>query len=330
MQASVYISGYTNDVSVGIYQYAFDTNTGILTPKGLAVETINPSYFTTSNTHLFAVNEVSLYKGANTGYVSAYSRDKKTGELTLMNEQPSGGEDPCYAVCNVNGNFLLVANYNGGSAAVLPITSPDSTHSKLGAIVSNPFDSEWYNATGEVPDRQEKPHVHSIDLDPIAQRYAFTNDLGCDLLITYKFDSKKTGVLTRHSEFEFPKGAGPRHIKFAPNNSNFAYVISELSNDIFMLEFNFHKGKFNLVQKIHALPEDFKGENLGSEIDIPANGKYLYVSMRGYDVITIFEINQSTGKLKTVGYQNTGGKHPRHFTFDPTGSFLLVGNKVSH
>ncbi|KAI7890544.1 Lactonase, 7-bladed beta-propeller-domain-containing protein [Mucor mucedo] len=324
MHASVYISGYTNNVSVGIYHYGFDTNTGILTPKGLAVESVNPSYFTTSNNHLFAVNEVPLYNGANTGYVSSYSRNKKTGELTLMNEQPSGGEDPCYAVCDVTGNFLLVANYNGGSAAVLPISDKDG---ELGAIVSNPFDSQWYNATGGVPDRQEKPHVHSIDLDPVGQRYAFTNDLGCDRLITYKFDRKKTGSLTRHSDFQFPIGSGPRHIKFAPNNNNFAYVISELSNDVFMLEFDFHKGKFNLVQKIHALPEDFQGENLGSEIDIPANGKFLYVSMRGYDVITIFKIDQATGKLKTVGYQNTGGKHPRHFTFDPTGSFLLVGNK---
>lgn len=327
MHASVYVSGYTTNVSLGIYQYGFDLNTGVLTPKGLAVESVNPSYFTTHNNNLFAVNEVALYNGSNTGYVSAYSRNKKTGELTLMNEQPSGGEDPCYAVSDVTGNFLLVANYNGGSSAVLPISSKGG---KLGAIVSNPFDKEWYNATGGVPDRQEKPHVHCIDLDPVGQNYAFTNDLGCDRLITYKFDRRRTGALTHHSAFEFPIGTGPRHLKFAPNNSNFAYVISELSNDIFFLEFDYHKGKFSLVQKIHALPKDFQGEDLGSEIDIPANGKFLYVSLRGYDVIAIFEINQATGKLKNVGYQNTGGKHPRHFSIDPSGSFLLVGNMVSH
>ena len=96
-----------------------------------------------------------------------------------------------------------------------------------------------------------------------------------------------------------------------------------------MLDFNFNEGKFNQVQVVQALPEDFKGENLGAEIDITPNGKFLYVSMRGYDAITIFKIDEYSGKLSLNGYQNTGGKHPRHFTFDPTGSHLLVGNKAS-
>jgi 6-phosphogluconolactonase len=327
----VYVSGYTNDKSVGIYSYSFDATTGILTAKGLAAESVNPSYFCfhESGQHLYAVNEVGEYKGAKTGYVSAYTRNKETGNLTLINEQPSGGEDPCHAVCDSTGNFLLVANYTGGSAAVFPINSPGLTDSSLGSIVSNPVHSDSYQHTEGVPDRQEKPHVHSIDLDPVAQNYVFTNDLGCDILVTYRFDRQKTGELVPHSTFTFPKGAGPRHLKFAPNNNSFCYVLSELSNDVFMLEFNFHEGKFEKVQQIHALPQDFDGENLGSEIDISPNGKFLYVSMRGYDCITIFEIGEQTGKLTLVGYQNTGGKHPRHFTIDPTGSFILVGNKVS-
>lgn len=329
-QVPVYVSGYTNDKSVGIYLYIFDTSLGVLTPKGLAVESVNPSFFTLhkSNQHMYAVNEVGEYKGNKTGYVSTYYRNKETGELTLMNEQPSGGEDPCHATCDATGNFLLVANYTGGSASVFPIISPGTPESTLGDISSNPIHSEYYKATGGVPGRQEKPHVHSIDLDPIAQHYVFTNDLGCDLLVTYKFDHQGNGKLTPHSTFQFPTGAGPRHLRFAPNNNNFCYVVSELSNDVHMLEFNFHEGKFNQVQKIRALPEYFKGENLGSEIDITPNGRFLYVSMRGYDALTIFKIDEFSGKLSLVGYQNTGGKHPRHFTFDPTGEFVLVGNRV--
>lgn len=331
----VYVSGYTSDKSEGIYRYSFDSETGALTLKGLAAKSVHPSYFTfhKSNQHLYSVNEVVDYKGEKTGYVSAYYRNKETGELKLINEQPSGGEHPCHAVCDSTGNFLLVANYTGGSAAVFPILSPGAPESSLGEMVSNPIHSESYKNTSGVPERQEKPHVHSIDLDPIAQQYVFTNDLGCDLLVTYKFDRKSTssnaGSLTPHSTFEFPTGAGPRHLKFAPNNNNFCYVVTELSNDIYMLEFNFHEGKFHQVQKIHALPEDFKGENLGSEIDISPNGKFLYASMRGFDAITIFKIDEFSGKLSLVGFQNTGGKHPRHFTIDPTGSFLLVGNMVS-
>lgn len=334
MQEEVYVSGYTSDKSEGIYRYSFDSETGALSLKGLAATSVHPSYFTIhkSNQHLYAVNEVVNYKGEKTGYVSAYYRNKETGELKLINEQPSGGEHPCHAVCDSTGSFLLVANYTGGSAAVFPVLSPGApADSSLGEMVSNPIHSESYKNTSGVPERQEKPHVHSIDLDPIAQQYAFTNDLGCDLLVTYKFDRKAAAAgssLTPHSTFEFPTGSGPRHLKFAPNNNNFCYVITELSNDIYMLEFNFHEGKFYQVQKIHALPEDFKGENLGSEIDISPNGKFLYASMRGLDAITIFQIDEFSGKLSLVGFQNTGGKHPRHFTIDPTGAYLLVGNMV--
>ena len=141
------------------------------------------------------------------------------------------GADPCYATCDATGNFLLVADYTGGAAAVIRINHPNSPDASLGDLVSNPIHSESYKATGGVPDRQEAPHVHSIDLDPTAQQYAFTNDLGCDLLITYKFDRTSSGALTPHSVFEFPAGSGPRHLKFAPNNNNFCYVVTELTNE---------------------------------------------------------------------------------------------------
>ncbi|KAI8364305.1 Lactonase, 7-bladed beta-propeller-domain-containing protein [Choanephora cucurbitarum] len=326
---TVYVSGYTNEESKGIYQYTFDAEKGILTRKGLAVETVNPSFITMHKTgqHMYAVNEVGEYKGEKTGYVSAFVRDKATGQLELVNEQPSGGEDPCHAVCDATGHYLFVANYSGGSTAAFPIESPGSPESRLSPYSSRIVHDDHFEATGGVPDRQEKPHVHSVDLDSIAQKYLFSNDLGSDLLVTYQFDKQSSDPLKIHSTFQFPKGAGPRHLKFAPNHNNFCYVITELSNDIYMLEFNFQEGKFNKVQEIHALPKDFKGENLGSEIDITPNGKFLYASMRGYDAITIFEIDEWSGKLSLVGYQPTGGKHPRFFTLDPTGCFLLVGNK---
>ncbi|KAG2228936.1 Lactonase, 7-bladed beta-propeller-domain-containing protein [Thamnidium elegans] len=326
---AVYVSGYTNNESTGIYQYQFDQTTGILSRKGLVAKSTNPSFFICRNNNLYTVNEVGQYKGDKTGYVSCYYRNKETGELSLANEQPSGGEDPCHLTCDATGNYVLVANYTGGSASVFPILNSGKPESKLGERVSYTKHIDLFPPSGGNPTRQEKPHVHSIDLDPIAQRYAFTNDLGCDLLATYRFDRHDNGKLTRQDTFEFPKGSGPRHLKFAPNNNNICYVLTELSNDVHMLELNFETGSFNQVQIVHALPDDFSGENLGSEIDITPNGKFLYASMRGYDAITIFKIDEYSGKLNLVGYQGTGGKHPRHFTFDPTGSFILVGNKDS-
>ncbi|KAI8075430.1 Lactonase, 7-bladed beta-propeller-domain-containing protein [Gilbertella persicaria] len=325
----VYVSGNTNEKSIGIYQYTFDTNTGALTSKGLAIESVNPTYLTVDKAgrNMYAVNEVDEYKGQKSGYVSAYTRDKKTGKLKLVNEQSSGAQGPCYASTDATGSHVFVANYNGGSASLFPVKNSGSSKSNLGEISSQIVHSKYFNATFGVPDRQEKPHVHSIDLDPVSQKYAFSNDLGCDLLVTYNFDHQNPGSLAIHSTFKFPNGTGPRHLKFSPKNNKFAYVISELSNEVFLLTFDYQKGTFKMLQQIDTLPKDFTGSNTAAEIDITPNGKFMYASMRGYDAITIFEIDEWSGKLSLVGYQPTGGKHPRHFTLDPTGNFLLVGNR---
>ncbi|KAG1474511.1 hypothetical protein G6F56_000311 [Rhizopus delemar] len=320
-QLQVYVSGYTGEQSKGIYLYSFDTEKGSLSSKGLVAESDNPSWLHYKNGHIYATNEVGSFQGQSTGYVSAY-RVKEEGQLELVSQQSTEGEFPCHATSDATGRYLLVGNYVGGSVAVLPIES-----SGLGKITNLVNHDTLYKPTMGNPDRQEKSHCHSVDLDPVAECFLFVNDLGCDLLAAHRFQN---GTLQPHSTFVFPKGTGPRHLKFAPNHNHFVYVVGELSNEVFMLEFDFEKGEFLQVQSIAALPEDFKGENLGSEIEFSPNGKFLYVSMRGYDALTIFEVNEWTGKLSLVGYQPTGGKYPRHFTIDPTGQFLLVGNKDSN
>ncbi|RYG03467.1 MAG: hypothetical protein EOO02_08375 [Chitinophagaceae bacterium] len=46
--------------------------------------------------------------------------------------------------------------------------------------------------------------------------------------------------------------------------------------------------------------------------------------------IAIFAIDQATGKISLKGVQSTEGRHPRNFTIDPTGNFLLVANRDSN
>src|SRR3546814_2068452 len=48
------------------------------------------------------------------GTVSAFKFDRKTGELRLLNTQPSGGGAPCYLTISEDGKFLFTANYSGG------------------------------------------------------------------------------------------------------------------------------------------------------------------------------------------------------------------------
>ncbi|KAG0168505.1 hypothetical protein DFQ30_004707 [Apophysomyces sp. BC1015] len=314
---TVYVSGYSGEDNKGIYAYDFDTTTGQLTECCLAAESKNPSYFVPDvlRQRLYAVNEVASYNGQTTGYVSAYERHAD-GTLGLAAEQPSGGAHPCHAVVDRSGSFLLVANYTGGTVASLPLGPP---------IGQPQVCAHNQKETGFVSDRQEKPHAHSIDLDPVAQRWAVSMDLGSDVAAVYAFDSQ-AGTLTPSSTFKFPNGTGPRHVFFSPIDPSLCYVVGELSNVIYTMRFS--EGKFTEIQHIPGLPQDFTGTNLASEIDITPNGKFLYASMRGHDSIAVYQIDQQSGTLTHICHHSSGGKHPRHFTIDPTGQYMIVGNMV--
>ncbi|KAI7871022.1 Lactonase, 7-bladed beta-propeller-domain-containing protein [Spinellus fusiger] len=328
---SLYVSGFSSKENRGIYLYDFDTNSGRLSAKGLVIEAEDPSYLVASSSgeYIYALNEVKKYQGQNTGYVSAYACDKKDGSLTLINQQPTHGENPCHATLDVSHRHLLVANYYGGSVTSIPI---EPYHSHIHAFGKPLFTKKHldlgFQPSHTIPDRQAIPHAHSIDLDPATGTWAISMDLGCDAAVVYRFN-KETGELTYHSAFQFEKGTGPRHLKFAPNNYGLCYVVTELSNEVYMLEFNSQEGVFKEVQRITTLPEGFKEVNIPAEIDITPNGKFLLVSNRGHDSIAVFRIDELSGKLSIVDHYASGGMHPRHFTIDPTGEYLLVANKDS-
>ncbi len=82
-------------------------------------------------------------------------------------------------------------------------------------------------------------------------------------------------------------------------------------------------------QRINTHSKKFKKDFESSDIHISPDGLYLYASNRGAENnIAIFAI-QNDGKLKTVDYQSTLGKHPRIFAIDETGKFLIATNAIS-
>lgn len=306
----VYVSGYTNHSGRGIYSYEFDTTTGALSHGQLAAESIAPSWIVPNEPRqrLYALNETAEFNGQPTGAISVFSRDPKTGQLQPLNQFSSLGQEPCHAI--LSDGYLLVANYGGGSVAAFVVHDDN-----LSASRHFPHTSP---ATHAVPDRQEKPHAHAINV--VGGRWAVALDLGTDEAIIYRGTT-----LERAGSFKFPDGTGPRHLKAIGNR---CYVVGELSNRIHVLDLDPETGLFTEIQEVYGLPTDFSGCNIGAEIDATLDGRFLYVSMRGHDSIAIFEIEPDTGKLNLIGHEPTGGKHPRHFTIDPSGQFLLVANKV--
>ncbi|HEY1191409.1 MAG TPA: beta-propeller fold lactonase family protein, partial [Gemmata sp.] len=106
--------------SKGIYRAKFDDATGKLGAPELAAEMGSPSFVTVhpNKQFLYAVGEGGDKDG---GPVVAFALDAKTGALTKLNEDKSGGSGPCHIVVSPKGDFAAVANYGGGSTCVFAV-----------------------------------------------------------------------------------------------------------------------------------------------------------------------------------------------------------------
>ena len=318
----VYVGTYTSGKSEGIYLYRLDLTSGKLRHAATTKGVKDPSFIALSpgRRNLYAVNEVEDFGGKKSGALSSFAVDQSTGNLRLLNQQPSLGGAPCYVDVDRSGRFVLVANYSGGNIAVLPILSDGS----LGEAT----DVKQYIGSSINVERQEGPHAHCIVLDP-ANRFAYGCDLGTDKVMIYRFDARRGKLIPGRTPWvQLKPGAGPRHITFHPGGK-YAYVINELHATVTAFAHDRDRGNLKEVQTIPTLPADFTGENTSADIHVSPDGRFLYCSNRGHDSIAAFEIAPRSGKLTFVAHQSSGGKAPRNFAIDPTGRFLLVANQKS-
>ena len=110
----------------GIYVYRVDPASGAMEYQSTARGVTNPSFVVVDarRRFLYAVEEVDQFEGRPGGAACAFAIDPDTGDLALLNRQPTHGVHPCYAGIDHSGRWLLVANYGGGSVCVLPIGKP--------------------------------------------------------------------------------------------------------------------------------------------------------------------------------------------------------------
>jgi 6-phosphogluconolactonase len=324
---SGYIGTYsegTGGKSKGIYSFTMNADTGIVEEIKLAAESTNPAYLaiSPSKKFLYAANEVATYEDTPYGAVSAYAV-QADGTLKFLNRKSSGGNGPCHIAIHKGGAFAVVSNYGSGVLAVLPIQ-------KAGALGA-PVQSIQYRGKGPNEKRQEGAHAHSFTFAPDFS-FGFACDLGSDKVMLYRFDAKAKKPLSAWpTPFAIAKpGYGPRHGVFHPTGK-FAYVLNELKSAIDV--FAYAPNSFERLQTISTLPaKNNSGKavnpSIAAALRIRADAKFIYASNRGHDSIAVFKV-LATGLLEFVDAVPSGGSHPRDFTLDPAGNFLLALNKNS-
>jgi 6-phosphogluconolactonase len=335
-ESTVYIGTYTRGfacpppaelgepcVSKGIYRTTFDSRTGALTPAVLAAEADNPSYLAIrpDGDFLYSVNEVGDFQGQNTGAVSAYAIGHR-GQLRFVNQLPSHGADPAHISVTASGRHVLVANYTGGNVSSYVVGH--------GGALSDGNTVPDVGVPGPHPN-QDAAHAHFI-VEGSIRGLIYVADLGVDRVFLYDLDGH-TGHLAPHAAQPFvtlAPGSGPRHIAFHPNQ-RFLYTNNELATAASVFARNPHDGSLTEppLQTVSTIPLPFASRHDNAELQISADGRFLYVSNRGHDSITTFSVNRKTGALTPIDNIPAGGKEPRDFKLDPSGKFLIVGHQIS-
>ena len=315
----------------GIHIFQVNRATGAMTPAGIHAMGTSPSCLTLNakGTRLYSANETDRVGEDKQGTVSAFSTDRTDGRLTLLNTVRSGGAGPTYVSIHPSGRFLLVANYFGGSVAVLPIL-PDGRLGNATDIKNDAGKIGPTKATHAPPGSfaisgHDRTHAHMIQADP-SGRFVLHVDLGLDKIFIWKFD-ERTGELTPNEppSVSLPPGDGPRHFYFHPNGRWF-YSIQEEGSTIVLFDYDSRAGRLTSRQTISTLPPEFAGTNFCSEILVSDDGKFVYAGNRLHDSIGVFSIGPN-GDLTFLGEKWSRGDYPRSFSFDPTGQFLYCCNQ---
>jgi 6-phosphogluconolactonase (cycloisomerase 2 family) len=315
----------------GIHIFTADRATGALTAAGVHEMGTSPSHLTANaaGTRLYSANETDRQGEKKEGTVTAFAVDPKSGSLTPLNTVRSGGAGPTFVSLHPSEKFLFVANYFGGSVAVLPILEDG----KLGAATDYVIDEGKVGPTKakNAPpgsfafSGHDRTHAHQILTDP-SGKFVLHVDLGQDRIYVWKFEATKCKLVTNDPPFvALPPGDGPRHVSFHPNGK-WLYSVQEEGSTVVRFDYDADKGALTARQTLSTLPKGYAGSNFCSEILVSADGKFVYVGNRLHDSIGVFAVGEN-GNLTWLADEWTRGNYPRSFSFDPSGRFLCCCNQ---
>lgn len=303
------IGTYTRGTDAsGIY---FVSEQGAVSCAG---ETDNPSFLAIHPelNVVYCCNEVTDYQATDlpdsvTGALSAFKITSDGAHLELLNQQPSMGADPCHITMDPNGQFCVVANYTGGTFATFPLD-------ENGYLESFQSLTE-HSGQGPNPERQTSAHVHSSLITHDSN--LFVADLGADVVSRYAITA--TGdIAMERTHITCAPGAGPRYMVATAQQ---LFVLNELNNTLS----RYKLADLSLQQVISIVP-DTTVTNLAAHLELSPDHKFLYLSNRGFDTLSVYEIEPQLKHLQTI---SSGGQHPRHFALLDEGDRLVVANQHS-
>ncbi|WP_242892341.1 lactonase family protein [Actinomadura litoris] len=304
-----WVGTYTGTMGAGegVYRVRRGAD-GALEGPELASAAASPSYLAVrpGGGVLYAVRE------EDAGGVLAYAVEG--GRLREIGRREVGAL-PCHLSLAPGGGHLLVADYGSGTVRAVPL-GPD------GAFTGEPDVVEGHGS-GPREDRQDGPHAHMTA--PAPDGTILSTDLGADLVRSFRIED---GHLRLTGETRLPAGCGPRHLAVHP--SGHVFVLTELAATVLVLRPAGGADGYARLEPVAESPATAAGsdgESLAGAIKLGGDGRHVYTSTRGADVVTTHRVLDEGAALKPVADIASGGHWPRDLHVD--GAWMHVANERS-
>ncbi|MEM9652871.1 MAG: lactonase family protein [Actinomycetota bacterium] len=257
-------------------------------------------------------------------------RVQEDGNLEQLQSWEASGKSTCYLALAPAGDAAIVINYWDATIDVAPVKD-----GVLGPVHQSfvqhhrPTDAwrQVENREDHWGNRQVGPHAHCAHF---WRDWVFIPDLGENAVFQYRWDAEAK-TIERETWIDFDQGSGPRHMAMHPD-LDICYVSNELFNTVCAAHLdgsNPNEIKPRLVPfQYESTIDDRDQVSYVSEIKLSPDARFLYVSNRGDNSLTIFAVAED-GSLTRTGLVSTGGKFPRHFAITPDGKGVLVANQDS-
>jgi 6-phosphogluconolactonase len=317
----VYFGTRSTEPGRSIVAARFDSKAGRLTPVGMVADVNRPTWLLAHPTLpvLYAVSDPSGDTQGESNVLS-FSADKATGKLSPLNDVASGGGGATHLTFDPDSKSIFVAHFRTGNVSWLPVAEDG----RLGAL----YAKQSNYGTGPHR-RQTSPHAHGVVIDP-SHRYVLSADLGADRVFVYRFDTATHRLTPGAPPFvSLAPGSGPRHLAFHPSGK-FVFLVTELSADVVSYRWDARSGTLHQVQVVPMDEPSFAGTKNGAHIQASRDGRFVYVSNRGANLMQVYSVDEQSGQLAEVQRISATGKTPWDFSLDPTGHWLLVANNASN
>lgn len=295
---SFFAGTYTDGASKGIYHIRFYEKDGTVSVD-LAAAAANPSFLCRMDDMLYAGCEYE-----REAEILVFRVTGSTCRLQRRISLPSC--QVCHLSCSRIHRCVFASCYGSGDFYSIDAQSGD--------ILSNV-------RADAVPG--EKPRAHCA-VSSGDGRIAACADLGMDRITLYPL---YRGAMDEGSAYVYqcPEGSGPRQLVFHPR-MDVLYAANECDSTLHVFSISGKPDALRLEQTVPAC--ECEGENYPAALAITADGRYLCLSNRGADSISVFHV-EPNGQLVQTGEYSCHGKWPRHILLTGDGRYLVVSNQHS-